>query len=146
MLKVAFKESLRVMAAANALSTLVGVPVCWAILVLPTMVFYSVGMDILASEHIYAPYLSAIVLATWLPPFYSNAEFSVVISIAQLVLLIPFFFASWGVEYLVAKSMLPGAPRLQLRKAIGRGNLYTYLMLAIFWAFLITEGAWIEKV
>jgi len=52
------------------------------------------------------------------------------IPVEGLVLLVPFFFASWWTEYLVAKKMLKTIPSTSIKDKVRNANLITYIMLA----------------
>jgi hypothetical protein len=49
-----------------------------------------------------------------------------------LVLLIPFYFVSWWIEYLVMKRMLKNVDKLLLRKTVGKMNFISYSGLALY--------------
>ena len=48
-----------------------------------------------------------------------------------MVLLVPFFFASWGIEYMVARVMLRGADQQLLLRAMAKANLVSYALLGV---------------
>lgn len=50
---------------------------------------------------------------------------------ATLSLLVPFFFASWWIEYAVAGRIVPGVDRRTLLVGVRSANLVSYSMLAM---------------
>jgi hypothetical protein len=46
-------------------------------------------------------------------------------------LLVPFFFASWFIEYFVSRRMVREVNRNLLKKMVRNANLASYLMLAL---------------
>ena len=69
------------------------------------------------------------VQAPWLMPY--DSELHWMIPVASMVLLVPFFFASWGIEYLVATVMLRDTDQLLLRRSVGKANLISYGLLGV---------------
>jgi len=47
------------------------------------------------------------------------------------VLLVPFFFASWGSEYLAARAMLRDIPKAVVGRAVRNANAVSYCLLGI---------------
>lgn len=119
-------QSMKTSAVANAVSTIVGVPLTWGLLVLVQIMTGGGGAYGIDS------FLGKVLAVTWQAPWlipYEDA-FDWMIPAAGLVLLVPFFFASWWSEYLVArklnKGFLPAIVRVKIRNA----NLITYSLLA----------------
>jgi hypothetical protein len=126
----AFKSS----AISNAVSTLIGVPVAWAIML--GLEFGSFGIidhssSIQNWKSPIAELIFFIFSSAWIaPPSEKTAWW---IPAAVLVLLVPFFLASFLIEYLVVAYMfgMPGGepPNLgygHIRSAVRNANLVTY--------------------
>ena len=80
--------------------------------------------------------LSVTLQAAWLIPYESDLHW--MIPVAGLVLLVPFFFASWWSEYFVSKKMLKEHPAQRVKIAVRNANIITYALLA-FWPI----GFWV---
>ncbi len=96
---------------ANAVSTIVGVPVAWFLMLfVPGMqrvawVFPTNGLSMPKS-------------------YWQDAG-------AALALLVPFFFASWWIEYRIVMYMMPWLEAATINAAVLTGNLTTYVCLAV---------------
>ena len=103
---------------ANAVSTIIGIPVAWFLLL-----------------------LTPVVRAAWISPFEEKKESDPDSFVANsaLVLLVPFFFASWFIEYRIAIRMVPWLERGTVNAAVLAGNLITYGCLA---AFILGVSIW----
>jgi hypothetical protein len=138
-------EAMKSNAVSNLASTLIGVPVAWAIML--GLEFGTMGL--VDSSHAIQNWRSPIAeviffffSSAWIgPPQDKNLW---VIPAATLALLIPFFFASYVVEYLVIKFMLgmpEGGPANlaypRIRKAVRNANLITY------GAMFVTTAVWL---
>ena len=118
---------IKVASVMNIVSTLFGVPATWLVLV---------GIQIVtgggAAYGIETPFQKFIAItwqAPWLIPY--HAELYWMVPAARLVLLIPFFFGSWFIEYFIAKKMLKEIKRTSLKRAILLANLVSYGLLAV---------------
>ncbi|MDY0088495.1 MAG: hypothetical protein RBS78_08115 [Coriobacteriia bacterium] len=118
-----------VVGVANVASTLVGIPLTWAALVGVQAVVPGgggAGPDI---GTIAGKLFAVTVQAPWLIPY--DADLHWMIPTAALVLLVPFFFASWCVEYLTARLMLRDVGVSALSGAVFRANLVSYALLGL---------------
>jgi hypothetical protein len=111
----------RVAIASNLVSTLAGVPMTWGVLLMLQSVFgYTDGGTGTLTRFLFgAAWIAGEGQSTW--------YFAAVI--AYLVVL--FFLASWGIEYLVSRQMLADCPPREVNRAVLRGNVYSYLLLAV---------------
>ena len=156
-LKLDIQRILNLVAISNVISTLIGIPVTWFLL-LGVELMTGTGSAI-ASEGYWGQLISFTLQAAWVPPYGSDLAW--IYSAAMLFLLIPYFFASWYVEYLVVRNRLskslnknlhlevvddPLMERLRteslysdVRRAVRNANLLTYGILAglIGGAFLV---------
>lgn len=122
-LKLAFASS----TAANFASTVIGIPVTWALLVALQMVTgggRAYGTDTLAGK-----LLAVTWQAPWLVPY--EEDFHWMVPTAALVLLVPFFFMSYWIEYLIVGYGSPKIPRQEIKAACRRANLTTYGLFAL---------------
>jgi hypothetical protein len=104
---------------ANAVSTIVGTPVAWFLMLLTPLTRR----------------------AAWHLPFNEENEgqYDWVVPTSALVLLVPFFFASWFIEYRIAVHMLPWLEPGTIGAAAFTCNLITYGCLA---AFILGASIW----
>ena len=130
-LKVAWPYAFGHMIRANALSTIVGVPIAWAM---------SLGMQLAlmfaATEAVglklYPPtsageVVAVLLTAPWLEPLQSRWVWAV--PVAMMVLLIPFFLVSFALEaWYLSKSLCP-EDSARSRGAILKANAASYLFL-----------------
>jgi hypothetical protein len=121
-----FRRALVVTAAANAVSTLVGIPVTWFVLLGIEWMPYFIGIP--DNAH----WQTAIAVTTqwaWISPF---GNLGITIPIAAIVLCIPFYCVSVWVEYLVARRMVPNDFR-QVRRFSWWANFWSYTAIVVFW-------------
>ena len=133
-LQLTWWQAMKSNAASNFASTVVGVPVAWA-----SMLGVGYGtMGLLDKANLtdkwHSPIANLIFLflsSAWIPPTSDNTLW--IVPAATLCLLIPFFFASYGVEYVVMRHMIGmpegGPPNFsypRVRIAVRNANLVTY--------------------
>jgi hypothetical protein len=136
------RRSLLVSAVANTVSTLVGIPLTWAVLA---------AAEILATKggRAYGLYtwprrlLAFTVQAPWLVPYEEHLDW--LIPAAAIVLCIPFFFVSVYLEYQVARRVLKEIGPERVRHWSWRANLATYgaivMALAVMLALALRQHA-----
>jgi hypothetical protein len=132
-------------AAANALSTIVGIPLTWGVLLLCEMgVFMTLAhIPKLGNGSWNSPLeqiVETILSAPWIAPVANSGSWAV--PLAALVLLIPFYFVSVWVEEKIMEHMLPVTTSLDaqanevnervLRNAVRGANLMSYGFLFAF--------------
>jgi hypothetical protein len=125
-LGLTYRQALGVSAAANAASTVIGLPVTWLVLVgvqLLTGGGNAYGLRTLPDKLLAVTWQSP-----WLIPY--EEELVWMMPAATLCLLVPFFFASAFVEYQVARRMLSMQARDRVLAAVWRANLLSYGLLA----------------
>lgn len=127
--EVGFKKSLETSGVANVASTILGIPLTWALLVVIQMLTLG-GRGYGGIDTILGKFIAVTWQAPWLIPYEDNLYW--MIPTASLVLLVPFFFASWLVEYWVARWMNKSIEPRIMKKVEFKMNLYSYLMLAGF--------------
>jgi hypothetical protein len=151
-LGIEFRKTMLWTSLANLISTIIGIPVTWFGLFLVQLITggdstYQVGplLDRLLSVTVQAP---------WLLPIDRDESWMLVA--AELFLLIPFFFASWAIEYLVMRNALAASvslvrenqismaestadtdqtttesSELEVRRGVRNANLLSYGLLAL---------------
>jgi len=132
MLDAPLRRMASVAVAGNMASTFVGIPITWILLLFLEIVTDgggraggSMGLDIdtLAGK-IYA----VTGQAPWLLPYEDKMYW--MLPAAMLVLLVPFFFATWFVEYQIARRMLKELSAPNVKRAVLMANLASYGLLA----------------
>lgn len=128
LLRAARWRTVLVASVSNAVSTVVGIPLTWLVLVAAQMLTPSgggVGPDIgtLAGK-----VFAVTVQAPWLIPY--DAQLYWMVPAAALALLVPFFFASWAIEYGVTRLMMREFGAGPVRRAVMWANLASYGLLA----------------
>lgn len=121
----------------NLLSTVIGVPLAWgAMLGFEVLSLGFLGSPIQKLPSPIADAISVLLGSAWVGPVGTNDSW--VIPVAALVLLVPFFFVSYGVEYLVLYHMVgvpeggpPNVAYPRVRVAVRNANLVTYGAMVI---------------
>jgi hypothetical protein len=138
-LRLSTWQALKSNAVANSASTVVGIPVAWVVMLFVQNGLAGVVSTTQAAHNWNGPLANVIVVvvnSAWLGPIEGS---NWAIPMATLVLLIPFFFASYGIEYFVVRSMV-GAPEggpanlayRRVRIAVRNANLITYGAMFVF--------------
>jgi hypothetical protein len=112
----------------NLVSTVVGVPLTWAALVAGQAVTGGGGSAGPPFDTVAGKVLAVTWQAPWMMPYESDMYWMV--PVAALVLLVPFFFVSWLIEYQVSRLFMRGTERAALRHAVLVANLVSYALLA----------------
>lgn len=138
-LRLSYRKTIVSVMVANLVSTVVGLPFTWGLLFLVQII--TGGTSTYRVSEPFRRILEVTLQAPWLLPF-EPAEFWVFHS-AALFLLIPFFFATWLIEYVVMKNKLiveitEGDPEIDLASAerkispaIRNANLISYGIIAL---------------
>jgi hypothetical protein len=103
------KRSVLASTVANAVSTLVGIPLVWGLLVLIEAVIPHAG-DARGIDSFWRRVYAVTVQAPWLIPYESELHWMV--PLAAMVLLVPFFFASVFLERAVFTRFCSSSPEL----------------------------------
>jgi glycopeptide antibiotics resistance protein len=125
-LELSTADAVKTSTIANLVSTLVGIPLTWFLLVLVQM--FAGGGGAYGINTTAGKILAVTLQAAWLIPY--ESDMSWMIPVAGLVLLIPFFFASWWSEYLVSRKILHKLPAQTLKREVRNANILTYALLA----------------
>jgi len=111
----------------NVVSTIFGVPLTWAALL---------GLQAATGGGTTGPsfdtLLGKVLAVTWQEPWMMpyEADLYWMVPVATLVLLVPFFFVSWFIEYLVSRPFMREVERRTLRNSVLMANLVSYALLA----------------
>ena len=115
----------------NIASLILGIPLAWGMMFLFELSFFGIfesKLDLLAKSP-FANVIFLIVGSAWLGPTTTPW----IIPAACLVLLIPFYLASYGVEYLVVRILInqeePHHADRDVRVAVRNANLVSYAAL-----------------
>jgi hypothetical protein len=127
-------QAIKTNAVSNLASTIIGIPVAWAVML--AIEFGAIGLvsESNTLQNWHSPIANVILFlfsSAWLNPLLGEHVW--VIPAATLVLLIPFFFASYWIEYFVVRKMAgtsDGEPSNlaypRVRTAVRNANLITY--------------------
>ena len=125
-LELSLGQSLKTVSISNVASTIIGIPLTWFLLMLVQMV--TGGGSAYGINSVMGKVLAVTWQAPWLIPYEEDLNW--MIPVAGLVLLIPFFFASWWSEFFVSKKLNKTLPSLSIRGKVRNANLITYSLLA----------------
>lgn len=137
-----FWELCRISGIANAVSTVVGIPITWSLLVLISFAFG--GSHGRPMETWKDKFLSVTLYSPWLLPLGNRLHW--MIPAAALFLLIPFFFASWLIEYYTAGFLSKEISRDILYHEVFYANLISYGVLFILMGSLLTANLTFRKI
>ena len=133
-LKLPTWQAMKANAASNVTSTLIGIPVAWALMLAVEIGLLGPSLNLPTIEKWKSPLadvVAVVLTSAWLRPV-EHKDFWM-IGTATLVLLFPFFFASYWIEYFVVRRMIGKAdgeppnlayPRVKI--AVRNANLVTY--------------------
>lgn len=127
-LSINFWNTLRNVGLANVFSTLIGIPATWLLLVILTYLtgggrYYQVNCSL-------KRLLILICESAWVAPYGRNLRW--MIPAANLVLLIPFFFASWFSESWIIDYFWGNIDKTEVNNALRNANLLSYAMPAFY--------------
>lgn len=125
-LELPLGQSLKTVSISNVVSTIIGIPLTWFLLVVIQMV--TGGGSAYGIDSVMGKVLAVTWQAPWLIPYEEGLNW--MIPVAGLVLLIPFFFVSWWSEYFVSKKIHKTLPSLSISNKVRNANLITYTFLA----------------
>jgi hypothetical protein len=125
-LRLNIKKSYGCTTISNLVSTVIGIPL--TSLVLTLLGIFADGGSAYGINSWKGVLMSLVVKATWLDP----QEPTWLITAALMILLIPFFFISWFIEYKISRFYLRKDTAITSREinaAVFKGNLLSYLLL-----------------
>lgn len=118
----------KIVTTSNLVSTIVGIPLTWLLLVVVQMA--TGGGGAYGVDTAIGKVLAVTWQAPWLIPY--EQEMDWMLPVAGIVLLIPFFFASWWSEYFVSRKMLLSHSNHEIKVTVRNANLISYNLLAIW--------------
>jgi hypothetical protein len=125
-------EALKANAASNVVSTIIGIPFAWFVMLAISFATRSVDQRIFESRSLIAKAVAFFLSSAWIGPV-DNPRNSWIIAAATLALLVPFFLASYATEYFVIRfiservgSEWENIPPKTLRLSVRNANLVTY--------------------
>lgn len=130
-LSLTFKTAMPPSAVANALSTAVGFPLAW-FLMLALQFLTPGGGSALGMQSVWQKLIAVTLQAAWLIPY--EKELWWMIPSAAAFGLIPAYFISVALEFWVARKFLPQTSRSVLLAAVAKANLASYALLALLCA------------
>jgi hypothetical protein len=120
-------KSVELASVGNLASTIIGLPVTWLILaLLLSTATGGVARDISTAR---GKFLTVTLDAPWIAP-YETKDMHWMVPAACLTMLVPFFFASWLIEYEVGLWFVDRGKASGLSDAVLIGNLITYGIIA----------------
>jgi hypothetical protein len=123
------KRSILAATVANAVSTLVGIPLVWGGLALAEIVV-SNGGEALGVDSFWRRVYAVTVQAPWLIPYESELHWMV--PLAAIVLLVPFFFASVFIERMAFRRFCISSPELARRWSwVANGATYALTLTGL---------------
>ena len=132
-LGVSWRVAITQMAKGNVFSTLIGIPFAWVASAAVEFLLAVLVVNFTDSKS-YPPdgvgeVGRVLLTAPWLGPFREGGHW--IIPLAVIVMLVPFFFASfWTEAWYVGRHLYPEAPE-RARSAIWRANVVSYIGLFI---------------
>jgi hypothetical protein len=111
----------------NLVSTVIGVPLTWGALVGVQALTGGGG----AAGPSFDTFLGKVLAVTWQAPWMMpyEADMYWMIPVASLVLLVPFFFTSWWIEYQLSRLFMRETEKAVLKQAVLVANLVSYALL-----------------
>jgi len=144
-LKLTPAYAFKVSAKANLVSTIVGIPVCWILLVIAEFIIIAIiGTSYEAGafksvpwllDNDFAGALGLVICSPWPPP--NDVNLNWIIPIALLILQIPFCLASIYIELRVVKAMRPILP---FKSAVVWANIASYAATALLITIMFLAG------
>jgi hypothetical protein len=117
----------------NLVSTVLGVPVSWVLMVILGIV--TTGGRALGLSSLSNRVATVVLQAAWLPPY--EEDFYWLVPIATIVLLVPAYFLSVIIERVVLYRVLKDKPKAEVSRACWLANSASYLVL------VLAAGGWL---
>ena len=128
MLHVGWK-SLKISAVANIVSTIVGIPITWFMLLVGEIVLMKLPLQGVHLPSSVGGILTIVLISPWLIPDDQNMHWMVYAAAAAHC--IPFFFMSVWCECKVACLLLKEQPRKVIKRWAWRANLWSYGLIIL---------------
>ena len=137
-----FWELCRISAIANTVSTLVGIPITWVLLVIVSFAFGGSGGRPINTWK--EKFLSVTLYSPWLLPMGNRLHW--MIPASAMFMLIPFCFASWIIEYYTAGFLSKEISQEILYNEFFHANLISYGILFILTGLLLGANLTFRKI
>jgi hypothetical protein len=134
---ITYRQRLKVATSANLVSTLIGIPLTWGVLVFLQMVCG--GGAAWGIETPRQKLLAVTLQSPWLIPYEPELH-QWMIPAAAAVLCIPFFLMSVWCENRVARTLFDKAERPQVLRWAWQANTASYALILLFLAFKLLAG------
>jgi hypothetical protein len=118
---------IRGVAGANVVSTLIGIPLTWALMLVLNIV--TTGTEAKGIDTLSGQFASVVLQSSWLVPY--EADLDWMIPAATLVLLVPYFFASVIIEQFALKKIWKADVPTCLSAFVWQANGLTYGLLGL---------------
>jgi hypothetical protein len=128
-LGASLKRTTIMVTVSNLVSTVIGVPLTWGALVGVQALTGGGGPAGPPFETLAGKVLAVTWQAPWMMPYDSDMYW--MIPVASLVLLVPFFFASWLIEYRLSRPFMRDTEKPVLRRAVLVANVVSYALLVV---------------
>lgn len=133
-LKVPFGRSTKITTSSNLISTIIGIPLAWIVMLLIEMVgVLLISQQVPSSGSLYQSTFGAAIMtivgAAWLAPDEKNIHWT--LPLAFIVLMIPFFFASWWIENKSVKRQMKEIDPGEIKIVTRNQNLLSYGLLVL---------------
>ncbi len=138
-LKIPFGRSVKVTTISNLISTIIGIPLAWLAMFLIEMAggfllsqFPSIGPFY---DNTFGAAIMTILGATWIAPDEKHIYW--IVPLVFIVLMIPFFFATWWIEYESVKSYMKDIDQNEIKITTRNQNLLSYGFLEVLLLLVI---------
>lgn len=133
LLALPFKRSWKAVTDANVLSTVIGFPLLWFLLLVVQL--FASGGDSYGLHSTWTVLYAVIIQAPWLIPYEEDLYWMV--PIAGLYLLLPSFFVSVYSERFIYLRSWKELPKEKIMAFSWRSNACTYALLVLIWLVLL---------
>ncbi|MCK5384393.1 MAG: hypothetical protein KAJ29_02370 [Alphaproteobacteria bacterium] len=133
-LPISKKKALISSGVSNLVSTLIGVPLTWGFLfIIEYILMEPVNLDHYLFYMLPTPIYKiviTVIFAPWLIPYENDLDW--MIPTAMIVLMFPFFFASWKIETYVTTKMNKNLNYKKVNPTCFTANAITYFLLVLY--------------
>jgi hypothetical protein len=130
------KKCLTTAGSSNIMSTIIGLPLTWLLLVFIQMI--AGGGGNMPDDTIAQRFFAMILQAPWQLPY--RYDLIWMVPRAAIVMLVPFFFVSYFIERRVTQSLMQDSDQQEIHKGVLWGNITSYTFLAGFWIMVLFAG------
>jgi hypothetical protein len=138
---IPFSDSFRASGIANILTTILGLPLLWLIIVIAG------GLIAYIDNNVAYIISLAITFPFWMPPI--DKSFSWLILSSTVILMVIFFFISVWIEYLINKKILKNHDPSIIKSWMWKANALSYIFLSSITIIAVhyeTDFGWLWKI